>query len=139
MSANPAGLTIALHAEKPISAEKLKALYDSEPWWPERSVEDLQTVIDLYPAVGAWDGAALIGFARAFTDSRFRAHVEDVLVLEAYRGGGIGNSIMNVLLEALVEIDVATLFCQRRFVPYYESLGFKEFSRQVVMQKRNHR
>jgi GNAT superfamily N-acetyltransferase len=130
-------VSLSLHAERQIPAEKLKTLYDSEPWWPERALEDLQIMLDRYPAIGVWAGDNLIGFARAVTDSRFRANIEDVLVLKEYREHGIGTRIMNGMMEYLKDIDVVTLFCQRKLVAYYEALGFKEFTRQAVMQKRN--
>ena len=129
--------TIALHSEKKIPARKLKTLYDSEPWWPERTIEDLQAMLERYPAVGAWAGDELVGFARTITDSRFRGYIEDLLVLKEYRGDGIGTRIMELIMESLKDIDVVTFFCQRRLVEYYESLGFKAFTRQTVMQKRN--
>jgi len=132
-------VAVSLHTERKIPAEKLKGLFDSEPWWPERSIADLRRVLDQYPAVGAWHGADLVGFARAVTDFRFRANIEDVLVLDGYREHGVGTRIMDILLQSLGKIDVITLFCQRKLTPYYESLGFKEFSRQAVMQKRNSR
>ena len=131
------GASLSLHTERQIPATKLKNLYDSEPWWPERTLEDLQIMLDRYPAVGVWVGDELIGFARAVTDSRFRANIEDVLVLKEYREQGIGTRIVNLMMEYLKDIDVVTLFCQRKLVAYYESLGFKEFTRQAVMQKRN--
>lgn len=130
-------MIIALHKEREIPAVKLKALYDSEPWWPERSIADLQAILEHYPAVGAWDGEELVGFARAVTDSKFRANIEDLLVLEGYRDKGIGRRIMELITESVHEVDVVTLFCQKKLVTYYESLGFKEFARQTVMQKRN--
>ena len=139
MSAQHQRVTVSLHTQRSIPAEKLKTLFDSEPWWPERSVEDLEEVLDGYPAVGAWDGDTLVGFARAVTDFRFRANIEDVLVLEGYRNGSIGTQITNLLLQSLEHVDVITLFCQRKLVSYYESLGFKEFTKQAVMQKRNNR
>ena len=132
-------VSLSPHTERVISAVKLKKLYDSEPWWPERTLEDLSLMLERYPAVGAWKEDTLVGFARAITDSKFRAYIEDVLVLKGYRDQGIGTRIMHLMMEVLKHIDVVTLFCQRKLVAYYESLGFKEFTRQVVMQKRNSR
>ena len=132
-------VVVSLHSERTIPADKLKQLYDSEPWWPERSEPELRAMLDRYPAAGAWDDDKLIGFARSVTDKRFRAYIEDVLVLKGYRKRGIGTQIMDLLMASLEGIDSVTLFCQRKLVRYYESLGFKEFTRQVVMHKRNSR
>lgn len=139
MDAQGNEVTVSFHTAKAIPPEALKELYDSQPWWPERRIPELQQVLESFPAVGAWDGEKLIGFARAVTDYEFRAYIEDVLVLEGYREKGVGTRMLNLLTASLNEIDVITLFCQRKLVPYYESLGFKELTRQVVMQKRNTR
>ena len=130
-------IEISLNKNRPIPPRALRTLYDSEPWWPERSLEDMEFVLSGYPAIGAWDDDRLIGFARAVTDGRFRAYVEDVLVLEEYRSDGIGRKILERLLRELEEIHVVTLFCRPRLSDYYQSLGFKEFTKQVVMHKRN--
>lgn len=130
-------IIIALNSERPIAAVTLRKLYDSEPWWPERSLADMRFVLDSHRSVGAWDGDKLVGFARAVTDSRFRAYIEDVLVLADYRGGGVGRQLLQMLLESLKDIHVVTLFCQPKLSAYYSELGFKEFARQVVMHLRN--
>ena len=139
MDAREDELTVSFHSTRAIPPEALKKLYSSQPWWPERTIAELQHVLNSYPAVGAWDGDSLVGFARAVTDSQFRAYIEDVLVLEGYRKKGIGTRMLNLLTASLGRIDVITLFCQRKLVPYYESLGFKELTRQVVMQRKNTR
>ena len=132
-------MDIRMHTDRPITAEALKGLYDSEPWWPERTVEDLRFVLSECPAVAAWDGTVLVGFARAVTDGRFRAYIEDVLVLKPYRKRSIGTRMLHMLLEELREIHVITLFCRPRLSGYYAELGFKHFTKQVVMHKRNQR
>jgi len=52
-------------------------------------------------------------------------------------GSGIGTRMLSRLLDELTDIDVITLFCRLRLSKYYESLGFKEFTKQVVMHRRN--
>ena len=79
----------------------------------------------------------LIGFARAVSDFRFRAYIEDVLVIAEYRNRGIGRQLIQTLLDELSNIHVVTLFCQNKLTEYYTGLGFKKFSRQVVMHRRN--
>ena len=137
MTRNSEEITVDLNSARPISAEALRLLYDSEPWWPERSMADIQLVLDSHEAAGAWDGNRLVGFARAVSDSRFRAYIEDVVVLSEYRGGGIGRQLIRALLESLRHIHVVTLFCQPKLSGYYAELGFKEFTRQVVMHLKN--
>lgn len=139
MSDTSTAITISASPERPIPADAVKKLYDSEPWWPERTLDDIGFVVSKQTVVGAWDGDRLIGFARAVSDLRFRAYIEDVLILEEYRSRGIGTRLLERLLEELEHIDVITLFCRPRLSRFYERLGFKEFTKQVVMQRRNNR
>ena len=129
--------SVALNADKEITAEKLMALYASEPWWPERCQEDIEYILQNYISVGAWEGGRLVGFARVVSDGKFRAYIEDVLVLKDYRSRGIGKLLMSEILVSVKDIHVVTLFCQKKLSGYYTELGFKEFSKQVVMHMRN--
>ena len=122
-----------------MTGAEVKALYDTEPWWPERSVTDIDEILLGHEAIGAWDGSKLIGFARAVTDDRFRAYIEDMLLLEPYRRHGIGTRILERLLEELAHIDVVTLFCRPRLTEFYQNLEFKHFTKQIVMHRRNQR
>ena len=137
MEKHDTNITVIPSSVRTIAAEALRALYDSEPWWPERSLADIRFVLDSQLSVGAWHGDELVGFARAVTDSRFRAYIEDVLVLAEFRSGGVGRQIILTLLDSLKDIHVVTLFCQPKLSEYYTELGFKELSRQVVMHLRN--
>ena len=86
------------------------------------------------PAVGAWHGQDLIGFARAVTDGILRAYVEDVVVSSDWRGIGVGHALLAGLMEQLGPVPVVTLFCSPDLVSYYEAGSFRR-SRQVVMHR----
>ncbi len=139
MNSDRSAIAVVQCSERRIKAGELLELYASEPWWPERSLEDVGYVLENHAAVGAWEGEKLIGFARTVSDGRFRAYIEDVLVLEEYRRQGVGAELLRVVLDALQDIHVVTLFCQPKLSAYYTDLGFKEFSKQVVMHRRNMR
>ena len=132
-------MKIATNSEHPMSGAEVKALYDSEPWWPERSVTDIEAMLRNHVSVGAWDGPRLVGFCRSVGDGRFRAYIEDLLILESYRGRGTGTRLLGRLLDELKDIDVITLFCRPKLAEFYQNLDFKEFTKQVVMHHRNHR
>ena len=138
MSGDRSTVYISTYIERPISSAEVKALYDSEPWWPERTVSDIEQMLLENISVGAWDGRKLVGFCRSVGDGRFRAYVEDVLVLQSYRRSGIGTRLLGRLLEELEHIDVITLFCRPRLEPFYQKLDFKHFTKQIVMHRRNH-
>jgi ribosomal protein S18 acetylase RimI-like enzyme len=117
-------IQVELHSRRRVGAQELRGLYDSAGWWPERSDEELEPLLARGPAVGAWRGDQLVGFARAVSDGRFRAYVEDVVVLPEFRRRGVASQVLLLLLEQLMEIDVVSLFCSEEHVPVYRRSGF---------------
>lgn len=122
------------YGQREIPAEAVLELYRAEGWWPERTAEQVRGVLRVAPAVGAWHGRDLIGFARAVTDGILRAYVEDVIVSPEWRGNGVGRRLLAGLVEQLQPIPVVTLFCSERLVPHYEASSFRR-TRQVVMHR----
>lgn len=121
----PASVAVALHSERPISPATIRALYDHYDWWPERSESDLARVLELGgPAVGAWKGHQLVGFARAVSDGHFRAYIEDVVVHPEHRITGIATALLGRLLSELDRVDVVSLFCSAEHQAVYARSGF---------------
>jgi GNAT superfamily N-acetyltransferase len=120
------------HASRPIPADHVVALYRAEGWWPERSVDQVAMVLDAFPAVGAWHGDRLVGFARCVSDGVLRAYIEDVVVAPDVRGLGVGRALVAAIVEQLQPIPVVSLFCDPGLVPFYEQAGFRP-TRQVVL------
>jgi GNAT superfamily N-acetyltransferase len=123
-----------LHRERSIPPQAVRDLYSHAGWWPERTVAQIERVLDAAPAVGAWDGDRLVGFARIVTDGVCRAYVEDVVVHEQYRGRGIGRALMDRLLNEVDDGLVVSLFCKPWLVPFYERQGFQP-ANQVVLHR----
>ena len=126
---------IAAHRQRPVSPEALRRLYDHLEWWPERSESEIAVMLRSTIAVGAWQGCALVGFARLVTDGPLRAYVEDVAVHERMRRQGVGTTILERLLDEATDVDIVSLFCEAELVPFYERLGFRPTS-QVVLHRR---
>jgi GNAT superfamily N-acetyltransferase len=122
------------YAQRDIPAEGVLALYRAAGWWPERTADQVRAVLQASPAVGAWHGQDLIGFARAVSDGILRAYVKDVIVSPSWRGRGVGRALLDGLTEQLRLVPVVTLFCSPDLVPYYEASSFKK-TRQVVMHR----
>jgi GNAT superfamily N-acetyltransferase len=120
--------------QRDIPAEGVLGLYRAAGWWPERTADQVRAVLQASPAVGAWHGQELIGFARAVTDGIMRAYVEDVIVAPGWRGRGVGRALLAGLTEQLGPVPVVTLFCSPDLVPYYEASSFRK-TRQVVMHR----
>lgn len=83
-------IVVLSHTERAIPADRVLALYGAAQWWPERTSEQVDRMMDGSPAVGA----QLIGFARAVTDGVLRACIEDVIVTPSWRGSGIGQGVL---------------------------------------------
>jgi ribosomal protein S18 acetylase RimI-like enzyme len=100
--------------ERPITATELMRLYSDVGWWEERKEQDIDKMLKQEISVGAWKDNVLIGFARAVSDGRFRAYIEDVVVHKDFQKSGIGIKVVSQLLEELYHIDVISLFCEER-------------------------
>jgi GNAT superfamily N-acetyltransferase len=125
---------VVAHSVREIPAEGVLGLYRAVGWWPERTAGQVSAVLRASPAVGAWHGRDLVGFARAVTDGILRAYVEDVIVSPDWRGAGLGRELLAGLLEQLGPVPVVTLFCSPDLARYYEAASFMR-TRQVVMHR----
>ena len=75
---------------------------------------------------GLYAGSAQIGFARVVTDYATYGYLNDVFVLEAYRGRGLGVWLMECVvahpaLQTLLRFSLATRDAQT----LYQKVGFK--------------
>ena len=123
--------------ERPIAAAAVRRLYDGAGWWPEWGFAGIERAIAASIAVGAWDGERLVGFARAISDGEHRAYIEDVVIDPEYRGRRIGEQIVAVLVEAIGDVHIVSLFCEPERVEFYGRNGFRA-SETAVMLHRDH-
>jgi len=120
--------------DRPIDSGAVVFLYNEAGWWPARTPEQVQAVLATGPAVGAWQGDDLVGFARAVSDGYFRAYIEDVIVRIDHRRKGTATRMLQVLNALLSDVDVVSLFCPAELVSLYERSGFGA-TRQVVLHR----
>lgn len=121
--------------ERPVAPADVKRLYDGAGWWPERDLEDISAANAGSVCVGAWQGERLVGFARAISDGRHRAYVEDVVVDPEARGSGVGIMVVRALCDALADVRIVSLFCEPERVSFYEANGFRPSHMQVMMHR----
>lgn len=126
-------VTIKNFTDKPIEAQLLMKLYKDAGWWKEREEQEISQVLKSGISVGAWNDGELIGFARAVSDGKFRAYIEDVVIHTSFQRSGIGKELVRELVNELSHIDVVSLFCEEHLIPFYEENGFKLSKSQLVM------
>lgn len=122
--------------DRKIKACDVIRLYNDAGWWEDRLEEDIEAMLNKELSVGAWENDTLIGFARAVSDGKFRAYIEDVVIHSSYRKEGIGEKLVSKLLVELSHIDIISLFCEEHLIPFYEKNNFKYSKSQFVMHRK---
>jgi predicted GNAT family N-acyltransferase len=118
----------------PDDAQELTALYEDYEWWDDREVEDVRAALaETEVAVGVEDGGDLVASARVLTDYTYYANVFDVIVAAHRRGEGLGETLVEAVVDHpdLQSVVGLSLLCRRGLVPYYESVGFELFDREM--------
>lgn len=114
----------------PEDAPELTALYEEYEWWEDREVEEVrQALAETEVAVGVEDDGDLVAAARVLTDFAYYATVYDVIVAGDRRGEGLGETLMEAVLEHpdLEPMQGLSLLCREGLIPFYESVGFELF------------
>lgn len=118
----------------PDDAPALTQLYEDYEWWADREVEGVcEALAETEVAVGVEDDGDLVAAARVLTDFTYYATVFDVIVAADRRGEGLGEVLLNAILDHpdLESVAGLSLLCRRGLVPFYESVGFEVFDREI--------
>ena len=118
----------------PADAEALTALYRDYEWWADRATEDVRRALaETAVAVGVEADDELVAAARVLTDRTYYAKIYDVIVAADRRGEGHGGRLMEAVREHpdLQSVDGLALSCREGLVPFYESVGFERFDREM--------
>lgn len=125
---------------KEVKLCELEALYRDAGWWDD-SFDAQAFVPDMiknsFCVIGAFDKSnKLIGIGRALSDGISDAYIQDVCVLKAMRGTGIGSKIVKLLIEELKDhhIDWIGLVGEPKTRSFYERLGFRELKDHIPMK-----
>jgi GNAT superfamily N-acetyltransferase len=78
----------------------IHAFLSQESYWAKNVPRDVvQRALEHSLCVGAFDGDAQVGFARAITDYATFAYVADVYVLSSHRGQGLSKRLVDALVS----------------------------------------
>jgi len=113
--------------------DSVKKLYIHAGWWQESDqTSDGNAWIDALVKgsvcfVGAFAGAEMIGMGRAVSDGVSDAYIQDVVVLQKFRGRGIGAAIICKIIAFLKarHIGWIGLVAEPGTQPFYRRLGFE--------------
>ena len=93
---------------------------------------------DLIVGIHRPDDQKLIGFSRVLTDYIYRAVIWDVVVDSAYQKRGLGQTLIESILNhpRLEPVEAFLLVCLPETVPFYEKLGFTADVGNLKLMKR---
>jgi ribosomal protein S18 acetylase RimI-like enzyme len=72
----------------------------------------------------AYADEQLVGFGRAISDGQFQSAIYDVVVLPEFQSQGVGQSIMNAILEKLPNSGPVLLYAAPGKQAFYRKFGF---------------
>ena len=75
--------------------------------------------------ITAWDGARLVGVARALSDFSFCCYLSDLAVDRAYQNKGIGQALIEQVRSAIGRDSMLLLLAAPDAMAYYPKVGFE--------------
>lgn len=120
--------------------EEIAALYRDAGWWKKEYDADNSFIDGMVKCslcfVGAFHRGRMIGMGRCLSDGVSDAYIQDVTVLQEFRGRGIGKRIIRELLRHIGShgIDWIGLIAEPGTVAFYRGIGFREMEGSVPMR-----
>ena len=121
---------------------QLLEMYQGEWWSVGRTKEDVQIILNgssLLICIVDQETDQLAAFSRILTDYFKYAYVYDVIVSKPYRRLGLGDLLLNSILEhpQLMKIESIELVCRKEMVSFYEKFEFSDdYGASVAMRRR---
>lgn len=112
--------------------QDLHKLIQAQWWGGSRTVEQIVLMLRHTTAlVGVVDLSTgqLVGFARALSDSIFRATIYDVAIDERFQGGGLGRRVVERLLDHTLVRSASFIYlaCEPGLEGFYHRWGFESY------------
>ena len=120
------------HTHHNLPTNAILQLYSDAGWTlytnnPEQLIRAIQ---NSHYVLSAWDGEELVALLRAVGDGETILYIQDILVLQAYQGQGIGSTLMKMALEAHAQVRQVVLITDQDtgLHTFYRKVGLKEVS-----------
>lgn len=109
--------------------EGLHELYRNKWWAKTRERKELPQMLASSDELVAFEDQEmkeLVAFARILTDYTYKALIFDVIIAESQRGHGLGERLMEEILDhpRLVDVEHFELYCIEEMAGFYERWGF---------------
>lgn len=128
-------LSIRYTMNGPFRPEEMQALFESAGF----DVRPLSRIVGAVSGSTAYltatDGEKLVGFGRLLSDHHSIAYINYMAVDPAYRGRGIGQSILRKLVEASGEVDRVFLYTNTAD-DFYLQNGFAPSEKRLYLHRR---
>lgn len=85
--------------KKKIDRDKVYEMLSRTYWADNRTMESISNSIKNSICFGVYYKEKQIGFARAITDKVFFSWIADVVIVESFRGSGLGKWLVQCILE----------------------------------------
>ncbi|HIJ55422.1 MAG TPA: GNAT family N-acetyltransferase [Deltaproteobacteria bacterium] len=127
-----------LSSPTPDQIHQIISLYRYEGWWSEET-DDPELVSGIvagsYLFIIALKEDEIVGMGRAISDGTSDAYIQDVTVKKAYRGQGIGTTIINELIKGLRADGIGWigLIAEKGSHGFYTRLGFHRMQDSVPL------
>ncbi len=130
-----------IHNLSKSQVDDLHNLYQNEWWTKGRKKDDIDIMLKNSTVITALEDSShrLIGFARVLTDYIYKAMIFDVVVDKRYRGSGLGEILIeNILnLEELKNVKNFELYCLDEMTNFYKKYGFEKISDTLTFMRKS--
>lgn len=112
--------------------EQILALYEDVGWTSYTDEPDLlmKAIENSQKVWTLWEGEKLIGLARTIGDGATICYLQDILVLKAYQGRGLGGNLLKEIMKENKKIRQFVLLTDdtEKTKGFYKKLGLSEAS-----------
>ena len=136
-SATVAGVQLT-HTLTDAQIDELAGLYRDVWWAHDRHRPDIDGALaGCLPFALVDEHGHLAGFARVVTDGVYKATIFDVIVAPAHRGTGLGQRLLDTVMEhpVVAQCRHVELQCKPDLVDFYARWGFSEVTGIVYMRR----
>jgi GNAT superfamily N-acetyltransferase len=128
----------SISTSKVPESQELLHLFRQASWARHRTISDIKKLLGrMDVCVTITFHGQLIGFGRALSDGICRALLDDIIVDEHHRGRGLGQLIVQKLMEQLPGIEEIFLNTEEELHGFYRKSGFVKFDGLTMVQKQN--